>query len=743
MRKFPHYRQLDSMDCGAFVLRMIAKYYGKDYSAEYLREQCGLTKGGVSLWGICKAANSLGFKTYAAQLSFEQLRTSNMLPCVLHWNSNHFVVCYRIKKQKQEHLIYISDPATQRLCYTEVEFMKNWTTYHHDEDSTGVALFLKPTEEFFKKKSQYDSSSTSLRQYVSYFTPHKKRIAALLAIIGFSSLIQFIMPFLSQAIVDKAISVANLTILILICLGQFFLSATQLIFSYLQNRLLLEINTKIDISMISEFLQKIMQMPLKFFDSKHTGDIMQRIEDQARIKSFIMDNSMNILLSCIHLIFFLSILAFYHIGLFAIFLLGNILYITWTLNFMKYRRALDIKSFSQASNNNSMIIQIVEGVRDIKLYNCEKKKRREWENIQRALFQINLKRLKIDQLQESGSLFFSQTTNILLIFIAAKNVISGNMTLGMMMSISYITGQLSSITSSFISFAHSLQDARISLERMSEVIENEGEDSHIGKKKDFISGDGSITVKGLSFSYGGKNDYYALKDINLHIPRNTITAVVGESGCGKTTLLKMLQGWYIPNKGDIFVGDTNLLDMDIHFWRSQIGCVMQDNYIFSDTIANNIAMDDKFIDRNKMCKAAVLANANKFINTKPKSYDSHIGMEGAGLSQGQKQRLLIARAIYKAPKYIFFDEATNALDSRNECDIMKKMQNYYQGRTVIIAAHRLSTIINADQIVVLKDGMIVEIGQHAELLSQKGHYYELVKKQINNINTDWQFFKKE
>lgn len=729
--EFPHYRQFDSTDCGPFALRMIAKYYGKEYTANYLRTKCGISKNGVSMLGISKAAQSIGFNTIGVELTFTQLSKSEKLPCILHWNDNHFVVCYKITRKDKDYRIYISDPAFQKTCYTKKDFLKCWNGLRNTENEKGLALFLEPTAKFYEQREE-DSLAhhKSIKYFFSHFRPFKRKFVKLFLAIGLGSILQFIMPFLTQAIIDKGIAASNLNIIMLICLGQFVLSVTLLFVGYIRNRLLLKINAQIDIALISDFIYKLLCMPLHFFESKHTGDILQRIEDQTRIKSFLMDGSMSILFSSINFIVFLVILAYYKVELLAIFLIGNILYVLWVFFFMKYRKVLDIKRFDQTAQKHSKIIQLIEGVHDIKLNNCESQKQGELKQIQRMLLHISLKSLTIEQLQQNGAVFFSQTTNILLTFIAAKNVIDGDMTIGMMMSISYIIGQLTAPISDFIAFSKSLQDARLSIDRMNELCNEHDEETDIENKISVLPINKSITIKDLNFSYTGQNADYVLKNVNLVIPEQKVTAIVGESGSGKTTMIKLLEGWYAPNSGMILVGDTKLQNINPHFWRSKIGSVTQENYIFSDTIAHNISLGDAHVNLKKLRNATQLSNSDVFIDSMPKAYDSCIGMEGVGMSQGQKQRVLIARAIYKNPEYLFFDEATNALDSTNEREIMCNLQRYYKGRTVVIAAHRLSTIINADQIVVLKKGRIIEIGKHKELFEKKGDYYQLVKNQL-------------
>ena len=731
VRRFPHYLQHDAADCGPASLRMIAKYYGKEYSAEMLRRHCYISREGVSMLGISDAAEYIGFRTIGVRISFEQLAEEALLPCILHWNQNHFVVCYKIeKKRKGKYNIYISDPASQRLCYTKDEFLKCWLSTKSDNIDKGSALLLEPGVDFGNREEEVEAKKHSLSFFLKYMLPYKGQFVQLLFGMIVGSLLQLIFPFLTQAMVDWGIGEKNLNLITLILIAQLTLFLAQLSVGYIRSWILLHINSRVDISLISDFLIKLMNMPLHFFDTKRTGDIMQRIGDHGRIKGFLMGNSMSILFSLANFIIFAGILAYYNIKILTIFLIGNTFYVLWILYFMKYRRELDIKRFNQASNEQNKIIQLIQGMQDIKLNNCEKQKRWEWERVQVNLFKISVRGLTIGQIQQAGTVFFTQTTHILISFIAARAVVEGQMTLGMMMSLTYIIGQVSAPIGDFIGFAQALQDAKISLERLNEIHAQEDEEQDIANKTSSLPKDKSICIDHLRFSYDGSERNYALDDVSLVIPEHKVTAIVGESGSGKTTLIKLMQGFYQPNSGSIKIGNLNLNTINPHLWRSKTGSVMQESFIFSDSIANNIALNTDDVDTERLYHAAIMANADEFISALPLGYNTKIGMEGSGVSQGQRQRLLIARAIYKNPEYIFFDEATNSLDATNERTIMDNLHEFYKGRTVIIAAHRLSTVKDADQIVVMKQGHIVEIGTHEELVEKRGNYYTLVKNQL-------------
>lgn len=730
MKTFPHYLQYDAADCGPTSLRIVAKYYGKEYSAEFLRQYCHITRNGVSMLGISDAAEYLGFRTIGVRISFEQLAEDALLPCILHWNQNHFVVCYKIeKKRKGKYNIYISDPASQRLCYTKEEFLKCWLSTKSDNVDRGSALLLEPGVEFGNRE-EVCANKHSLSFFIKYLLPYKKQLVQLMFGMLVGSLLQLIFPFLTQATVDWGIGGKNLDLITLILIAQLTLFLAQLSVGYIRSWILLHINSRIDISLISDFLIKLMNMPLHFFDTKRTGDIMQRIGDHGRIKGFLMGNSMSMLFSFANFIIFSIILAYYNISILTIFMIGHVFYVLWILYFMKYRRELDLKRFNLAATEQNKIIQLIQGMQDIKLNNCEKQKRWEWERVQVNLFKISVRGLTIGQIQSAGTVFFTRTTHIIISFIAAIAVVEGQMTLGMMMSLTYIIGQLSAPIGDFIGFAQAFQDAKISLERLNEIHAQEDEEQDLANKTSFLPKDKSIRINNLRFSYDGSERNYVLKDINLVIPEHKITAIVGESGSGKTTLIKLLQGFYQPNSGSIKIGNLNLATINPHMWRSKTGSVMQESFIFSDSIANNIALNTDNVDTEKLYHAAVMANADDFISDLPLGYNTKIGMEGSGVSQGQRQRLLIARAIYKNPEYIFFDEATNSLDATNERIIMDNLHEFYKGKTVVIAAHRLSTVKDADQIVVMKNGHIVEIGTHEGLVAKRGDYYTLVKNQL-------------
>lgn len=727
---FPFYPQFDMMDCGPACLRMIAKYYGKYFTLQTLRKKCFITHEGVSMLGISEAAESIGFRSLGVRLDTDRLVENVSLPSILHWNQNHFVVLYKVKeKQNGKHIFYIADPASKCVRYNREEFEKCWCSLAGERE--GTALLLTPGPDFEQIDEELENTTKrDLIFFARYLLPYKGQFMQFLLCMALGSLLQMAFPFLTQAMVDVGIGDHNLSFITIVLIAQLALFFSQLAIGFLRSWIMLHINSRIDIALISDFLMKLMKLPLHYFDTKMTGDIMQRIGDHARIKSFLMGNTVNILFSVVNFFIFAGILGYYHPLILVIFLGGNSLHVVWILSFMRFRRELDIKRFNQSAGEQSKIIQLIQGMQEIKLNNCERQKRWEWEHIQVKLFRINVRGLSLGQIQQAGSSFFTQTTGIIVSFIAAKAVVDGQMTLGMMMSLTYIIGQVAAPISEFIGFAQSFQDAKISLERLNEIHNQVDEEQNIETKLSRLPVNRDICLKDVTFSYSGADRDYALEGVNLTIPANKVTAIVGASGSGKTTIVKLLQGFYEPLRGQITIGNNPLSLINPHLWRSKAGSVMQESFIFSDTIARNIAIATDEIDIDRLHHAVEVANIGDYINSLPLGYSTKIGMEGNGLSAGQRQRILIARAVYKNPEYIFFDEATNALDANNESIIMNNLQTFYQGKTVLVVAHRLSTVRHADKIIVLDHGKVIEEGTHEELTARRGAYYTLVKNQL-------------
>jgi len=727
---FPFFKQLDAMDCGPSCLRMIAKFYGKNYSLQTLRDKSYITREGVSMLGISDAAEAIGFRSMGVRITFEQLLNEAPLPFIAHWNQNHFIVVYKItKKRSGQIFVHVSDPARGLIKFTKEEFLSGWATTKDDGENKGLCLLLETTPDFYQAEDEKINKS-GFKFLFSYLRPYKNIITQLFLGLLLGSLLQLIFPFLTQSIVDKGINTQDLNFVTLIIIAQLVLIFSRTIVEFIRSWILLHLGTRTNISLISDFLIKLMKLPVSFFDTKMIGDLIQRIGDHKRIESFLTSSTLNILFSFINLIIFGIVLLYYSINIFLVFLVGSALYTAWVYLFMKKRREIDNRRFAQMADNQSNVIQLITGMQEIKLNNCEKQKRWEWENIQSRLFKVNMASLSLNQYQQAGGVFINEVKNVIITFIAAKSVIDGNMTLGMMLAVQYIAGQLNSPIAQMISFLQSTQDAKISLERLGEIHNKQDEESDEDPKIDILPEQRDLNIEKVFFQYEGPHSPFVLDNIDLNIPEKKITAIVGTSGSGKTTLIKLLLGFYNPTKGKINLGDLYLNNVSNRMWRDKCGVVMQDGFIFSDSIANNIAVSDEYPDRAKLLHAVKVANIQEHIESLPLGYNTKIGQNGVGLSQGQKQRILIARAVYKNPEFIFFDEATNALDANNEKIIMENLDEFFKGKTVVVVAHRLSTVKNADQIVVIEKGKIVEKGTHTQLSKKKGAYYELVKNQL-------------
>ncbi len=725
MPSFPHYTQLDTMDCGPTCLRIIAKHYGKAFSLQNLREKCHITREGVSLLGISDAAELIGLRSTGLKVTWEQLRNEMPLPCIAHWNQQHFVVVYKIKKNT----VYVSDPASGLLKYPVDKFLKSWLQSHDNEDSKGITLMLEPTAEFYKESSDEDKK-LKFSELLHYLKPYKNYLSQLALAMLTATILSLISPFLTQSVVDKGIGTSDISFVVMILIAQVVLVFGQMANNLIRSWLMLHMTTRISISLISNFLSKLMRLPISFFDSKMVGDIMQRIGDYDRIQSFLTGSLLSMVMAVLTFVVYGAVMGGYDITILGIFMLGSVLYVGWILLFMKQRRKLDYMRFQESAANQSSIVQLITGMQDIKLNNCEKQKRWEWERIQARLFKVSIKGLVLGQSQEVGGIFIDQTKNVVISFLAASAVINGDMTLGMMMALQYIIGQLNAPLSQFIQFIQSTQDAKISMERLSEIQEKDDEEP---ADKDFVRDiptGAAIEFKNVTFQYDGPHSPKALNDISLTIPSNKVTAIVGASGSGKTTMLKMMLGFYTPVEGELMLADRKLSQYSTSTWRKVCGSVMQEGFIFSDTIANNIGVSDEVPNMERVRYATEIANIDDFIEKLPLGYSTKIGADGSGLSTGQKQRILIARAAYKDAKFLFFDEATNSLDANNERAIMEKLEQLFKDKTVVVVAHRLSTVKNADNIIVLDKGSVVEQGTHEELTAKRGTYYTLVKNQL-------------
>jgi ATP-binding cassette, subfamily B, bacterial len=728
---FPSHIQHDAMDCGPVSLQLIAKHYGKDFSLDELRNLTYTGKDGVSLFAISEAAGQIGFKTIGGKIAFEKLQKQALLPCIIHWKQEHFIVVYKIREKnlfQKESKIYVADPAYGKVTYTEDEFKQHWISTQSNGQEQGVVLLLEPTQDFFKQSTEL-SEKKSMKFLFSYFLKYKKFFTQLVIGLLLGSLLQLIFPFLTQSIVDTGIQNKNIGFIYVILLAQLMLIISRMSVEFIRRWILLHISTRINISLISDFFIKLMKLPMSYFDTKLTGDILQRIDDHERVQNFLTARTLETVFSFFTLIVFGSVLWIYSLKIFLIFLIGSVLYTSWILLFLKKRRVIDYKYFEARSRNQSKTFQLIQGMQEIKLQNAEQRKRWEWEDVQADLFQINVSALKLEQTQEAGNIFINEVKNIVITVFAALAVINNEMTLGMMLATQYIIGQLSLPIEQAVSFIHDLQNTKISLERINEIHNKENENANKRANVNRIENK-DIVIENLVFQYEGPHSKKVLDNISLTIPREKVTAIVGASGSGKTTLIKLLLQYYNPVKGIIKIADYDLNYFNTTWWRNQCGAVMQDGFIFSESIALNIATGDGDIDSERLMQSSKIANIHDFIMELPLKYNTVIGNEGQNLSHGQKQRILIARAVYKNPDFLFFDEATNALDANNEKAIVENLQEFYKGKTVIIVAHRLSTVKNADQIVVLDNGKVVEVGKHEELTKNKGAYYQLVKNQL-------------
>jgi len=742
MNSFPHYTQLDAMDCGPTCLRMIAKHYGRVISLDYLREKSQYGKSGVSLLGVAEAAESIGFRSVGAKLTMEQLINDAPLPAIIHWNQGHFVVLYRLSPYPPSPFwrggrgvrFSIADPAAGLMTLNREDFEKHWVSTTEKDKGKGIALLLEPTPRFkeidFHSGEEEKPSTLNWSFLFNYLSENKSFVFQLLVGILIGSVLQLIFPYLTQSIVDTGINTQNLNFIQIVLAAQLMLLFSQTIVEFIRSRILLYVSTRINLSLLSGFWTKLLRLPMQFFDSKHPGDIIQRVGDHHRIESFLTGTSLNTFFSFINLILFSVILLNYNVTIFIIFAVGSVLYVLWIQIFLKYRRQLDYKSFDISSRENNATMQMIYGMQEIKLNNAENTYRWAWEGLQARLFKLSFTRLSLSQYQQIGAFFINQGKNILITFIVADLVIEGKLTLGAMLAIQYIIGQLNSPVEQFIGFTQQAQDAKISLERLNDIHSLEDEEPLHKQFNHDLPKQQDIHVKNLWFAYPGAGNEPVLRNINVTIPEGKVTAIVGMSGSGKTTLVKLLLRFYDSYKGDIHIGNANFKTISPKFWRSVSGSVMQDSFIFNATIRKNITVTEEQVDTERLVQACETANILSFIESLPLGFYTNLGAEGTGISGGQKQRIAIARAVYKNPKFLFFDEATNSLDASNEKVILENLQSFFEGKTVVVVAHRLSTVKNADNILMMENGEIVEEGTHSELIALKGKYYELVKNQL-------------
>ena len=714
------------MQCGIVCLAMICKYYKNAYSIETLSKLCSVSTEGVSLFAIKNAAEKLGFNSICCKTSIEQLVSISM-PSILHWNQNHFVVLYKVKNKKK---FYIADPGKGLVCYSLENFKKHWISSVSNGEEKGVVMVIEPTEKFGKRSIiEEPNKKRSFNFLFGYVLRYRKYFIQIILGLLLGCLLQLIMPFLTQAIVDIGIKHKDIGFIWLVLLGELMIVFGRTATEFIRRWLLLHISMRINISLVSDFFIKLLKLPMSFFDTKLMGDLLQRIGDHSRVQNFLTGQVLSVVFTFLNFIIFGVVLLIYNKIIFGIFIIGSVTYGLWISSFLRRRKVLDYEIFEQQAINQNKTYQFITSMQEIKLQDCEQRRRWEWEDTQADLFAVQMKSLKLQQTQEAGSIFINEVKNILITVLAATAVINGQITLGAMLAIQYIVGQLNSPVEQFMSFIYSLQDVKISLERINEIHEGKNEESKENQAKAFDA-EKSISIENIDFKYDPHALKKTLDGVSFNIPEGKITAIVGASGSGKTTLIKLMLGYYRVIASSISIAGHNINEYNLKWWRHHCGVVMQDGVIFSESIARNIAVDDGEIDVERLEQAAKIANIHDYVIGLPLKYNTIIGRDGVGLSQGQKQRILIARAVYKNPDFIFLDEATNALDAKNEKAIVENLNEFYKGRTVVVVAHRLSTVKNADQIIVIDGGKVVETGNHTSLIEKKGAYYNLVKNQL-------------
>lgn len=723
--RFPVEYQMDSQDCGPASLKIIAKYFGKYFSLQYLRDKCGISKEGVSLLDLSTGAESIGLRTLAIKGTVDDVVNSVPFPAILFWNNNHFVVVYKSDKRH----VWISDPARGRVRYSLAEFRNGW---YIKGEKHGVLLAVEPTSTFNDSNAEKEQKRNSFSSILKYFLPYKSNFALVFSIMLIVTLLQGLLPFISKAVIDVGIKTSDVNFINMVLIGNVCILISIMVFNVIRDWVLMHITARVNVALISDYLVKLMKLPVTFFENKLLGDILQRAQDHERIRSFIMNNSLAFIFSTFTFVVFAIILLIYNSTIFLIFIAGSSLYAGWVLLFLNIRKKLDWEYFGLLSRNQSYWVETVSAIQDIKIFNYEKFRRWKWEEIQARLYHVNKRVLAVTNAQNLGAQFIDGIKNMGIVFFCAMAVIRGEITFGVMISTQFIIGMLNGPLVQFINFIVSAQYAKISFMRINEIKQLEDEDDLLSTGSSAtLPEDKSITLQNVFFQYTA-NSPMALSGIFIKIPENKTTAIVGGSGSGKSTLLKLLVRIYKPSFGEIKIGGMNINSINLRTWRQMCGVVMQDGKLFSDTILNNIVLDDEHIDYERLRKVCEIAQIDDEINSLPKGLETVIGEKGRGLSGGQKQRLLIARALYKNPKYLFLDEATNSLDAINEGKIVSALESAFEDRTVVVVAHRLSTIRNADQIVVLNNGYIQEIGTHDALMGKKGHYYELVSSQMNS-----------
>lgn len=713
------------MDCGPSCLAMIARYHGQSFALPKLRTACRIDRQGVSFAGMSTAAEERGFRCLSALATFQQLREHAFLPCIVHWQQNHFVVVHRIDRKK----VHVADPGSGHVSYTHDEFIRHWASNHDADEPRGAILMMEPTQAFHEIEGEKDTSREGgFRLLIAYLSGHSRYLRQLMVGVVAAALLQLLLPFLSQAVVDVGIGQQDLGFIQLMLIAQLALIVGRTLISFTQRWTVLHLSMRVDINMVSDFLAKLMRLPLSYFDTKMTGDLMQRVDDHARIQRLLANTTLSMLSASFTLLVFGIALMYFSALIFGVYLIGSVIYVSYLVVFLRRRRDLDHRRFQEMSTSQNLLIETIRGMPEIKLNGAEREKRWDWERVQARIFQLRRKGLALDQYQQGGAMLINEVANAVMTIMAAHLVVSGSMTLGGLLATQYMIGQLNTPLNQMVSFLHDLQDAKLSLDRLGEIHTEREEGS--GTERYEIPDGADIVLENVSFSYSGGTQDLVLNGLDLKLPYGKVTAIVGSSGSGKTTLMKMLLRFYEAQTGRIAVGRHDVTWIEPATWREHCGVVMQDGHVFSDSIAANVALGQGPCDRARLLHALDVACIREVVDGLPMGVETQVGRDGIGLSQGQKQRLLIARAVYKDPRYLFFDEATSALDAETERRIVRNLDAFFQGRTVVVIAHRLSTVRNADQIVVMEHGQIIEQGAHDALVHAEGRYFDLVKNQL-------------